>query len=39
MAVTDIGINTMADALTLEFVEVKQLGPDLFIRAIPKERN
>lgn len=39
VAVTDIGINTMADALTLEFVEVKQLGPDLFIRAIPKERN
>jgi hypothetical protein len=23
--------------LTLEFVEVKQLGPDVFIRAIPKK--
>ena len=37
VAVTEIGISTMADALTLEFVEVKQLGPDVFIRAIPKK--
>jgi diaminohydroxyphosphoribosylaminopyrimidine deaminase/5-amino-6-(5-phosphoribosylamino)uracil reductase len=39
VAVTDIGISTMADALNLEFVEVRQLGPDVFIRAIPKEGN
>jgi diaminohydroxyphosphoribosylaminopyrimidine deaminase/5-amino-6-(5-phosphoribosylamino)uracil reductase len=39
VAVTEIGISTMKDALTLEFVEVKQLGPDVFIRAIPKEGN
>ena len=36
VAVTDIGINTMADALQLNFVEIKQLGADLFIRATPK---
>ena len=39
VAVTEIGISTMKDALTLEFVEIKKLGPDVFIRAIPKEGN
>ena len=39
VAVTDIGISTMTDALNLEFVEVRQLGPDVYIRAIPKEGN
>jgi diaminohydroxyphosphoribosylaminopyrimidine deaminase/5-amino-6-(5-phosphoribosylamino)uracil reductase len=39
VAVTDIGISTMKDAIALEFVEIKQLGPDVFIRAIPKEGN
>jgi diaminohydroxyphosphoribosylaminopyrimidine deaminase / 5-amino-6-(5-phosphoribosylamino)uracil reductase len=39
VAVTDIGISTMKDALALEFVEIKKLGPDVFIRAIPKEGN
>ena len=36
VAVTDLGISTMANALKLEFVEIKQLGADLFIRAIPE---
>jgi diaminohydroxyphosphoribosylaminopyrimidine deaminase/5-amino-6-(5-phosphoribosylamino)uracil reductase len=39
VAVTDIGISTMQNALALEFVEVKQLGADVFMRAIPKEGN
>jgi diaminohydroxyphosphoribosylaminopyrimidine deaminase/5-amino-6-(5-phosphoribosylamino)uracil reductase len=39
VAVTDIGISTMQAALSLEFVEVKQLGADVFMRAIPKEGN
>jgi len=39
VAVTDIGISTMAEGLALEFVEVKQLGADVFIRAIPQEGN
>lgn len=39
VAVTDIGISTMKDALALEFVEVKQLGADVFMRAIPKKGN
>ena len=39
VAVTEIGISTMKDALTLEFVEIKKLGSDVFIRAIPKEGN
>ena len=39
VAVTDIGISTMKDALAFEFVEIKKLGPDVFIRAIPKEGN
>jgi diaminohydroxyphosphoribosylaminopyrimidine deaminase/5-amino-6-(5-phosphoribosylamino)uracil reductase len=39
VAVADIGISTMKDAAPLEFVEVKQLGLDIFIRAIPKEEN
>jgi diaminohydroxyphosphoribosylaminopyrimidine deaminase/5-amino-6-(5-phosphoribosylamino)uracil reductase len=39
VAVTDIGISTMKDAVVLEFVEVKQLGADIFIRAIPKKGN
>ena len=37
VAVTDIGINTMEKALELSFTEVKQLGQDVFIRAVPKE--
>jgi len=37
VAVTDIGISTMAEGLALEFTEVKQLGADVFMRAIPKE--
>ena len=37
VAVTDIGISTMQKALELSFTEVKQLGDDLFIRAVPKE--
>lgn len=36
VAVTDLGISTMANALKLEFVEIKQLGADLLIRAIPE---
>jgi diaminohydroxyphosphoribosylaminopyrimidine deaminase/5-amino-6-(5-phosphoribosylamino)uracil reductase len=39
VAVTDIGISTMAEGLALEFVEVKQLGADVFMRAIPKRGN
>jgi diaminohydroxyphosphoribosylaminopyrimidine deaminase/5-amino-6-(5-phosphoribosylamino)uracil reductase len=39
VAVTDIGISTMKDALALEFIEIKLLGADVFIRAIPKEGN
>jgi diaminohydroxyphosphoribosylaminopyrimidine deaminase/5-amino-6-(5-phosphoribosylamino)uracil reductase len=39
VAVTDIGISTMQDALALEFVEVKQLGADVFMRAIPRKGN
>ncbi len=39
VAVTDIGISTMADGLALEFVEVKLLGADVFMRAIPKKGN
>lgn len=39
VAVTEIGISSMKDALTLVFVETKKLGPDVFIRAIPKEGN
>ena len=39
VAVTDIGISTMADGLALEFVEVKQLGADVFMRAIPRRGN
>jgi diaminohydroxyphosphoribosylaminopyrimidine deaminase/5-amino-6-(5-phosphoribosylamino)uracil reductase len=39
VAVTDIGISTMKDAVALEFVEIKQLGADVFMRAIPKESN
>ena len=39
VAVTDIGISTMKDAVALEFVEIKQLGADVFMRAIPKENN
>lgn len=38
-AVTDIGVSTMAEGLALEFTEVKQLGADVFLRAIPKEGN
>jgi len=37
VAVTDIGIDTMQKALELNFTEVKQLGDDIFIRAVPKE--
>jgi diaminohydroxyphosphoribosylaminopyrimidine deaminase/5-amino-6-(5-phosphoribosylamino)uracil reductase len=37
VSVTDIGILTMADALALDFVEVKQLGTDVFMRAIPRK--
>jgi diaminohydroxyphosphoribosylaminopyrimidine deaminase/5-amino-6-(5-phosphoribosylamino)uracil reductase len=36
VAVSDIGISTMADAIPLDFVEVKQLGADVFIRALPR---
>jgi diaminohydroxyphosphoribosylaminopyrimidine deaminase/5-amino-6-(5-phosphoribosylamino)uracil reductase len=39
VAVTDIGISTMADGLALEFVEVKLLGADVFMRAIPRKGN
>jgi diaminohydroxyphosphoribosylaminopyrimidine deaminase/5-amino-6-(5-phosphoribosylamino)uracil reductase len=39
VAVTDIGISTMKDALALEFVEIKQLGTDVFMRAIPRRGN
>jgi len=37
VAVTDIGIETMQKALELSFTEVKRLGDDVFIRAVPKE--
>jgi len=37
VAVTDIGIDTMQKALELNFTEVKRLGDDIFIRAVPKE--
>jgi len=37
VAVTEIGIETMQKALELSFTEVKRLGDDVFIRAIPKE--
>jgi diaminohydroxyphosphoribosylaminopyrimidine deaminase/5-amino-6-(5-phosphoribosylamino)uracil reductase len=37
VAVTDIGIDTMQKALELSFTEVKRLGDDVFIRAVPKE--
>jgi diaminohydroxyphosphoribosylaminopyrimidine deaminase/5-amino-6-(5-phosphoribosylamino)uracil reductase len=37
VAVTDIGIDTMQNALELSFTEVKRLGDDVFIRAVPKE--
>jgi len=37
VAVTDIGIDTMPNALQLTFKEVRTLGDDIFIRAIPKE--
>jgi diaminohydroxyphosphoribosylaminopyrimidine deaminase/5-amino-6-(5-phosphoribosylamino)uracil reductase len=37
VAVTDIGISTMQNALELSFTEVKRLGDDVFIRAVPKE--
>lgn len=35
VAVENIGIETMTDALKLEFKEVRQLGADLFLRATP----
>ena len=37
VAVTDIGIDTMQKALELSFTEVKRIGDDVFIRAVPKE--
>jgi diaminohydroxyphosphoribosylaminopyrimidine deaminase/5-amino-6-(5-phosphoribosylamino)uracil reductase len=37
VAVKDIGIDTMQKALELSFAEVKRLGDDVFIRAVPKE--
>ena len=39
VAVTDIGISTMAEGLALEFVEVKLLGADVFMRAVPRKGN
>jgi len=38
-AVTEIGISTMAEAKQLDFTEITQLGPDIFIRAIPRKAN
>lgn len=35
-SVSDIAVATMADAIELNFVEVKPLGQDLFIRSVPK---
>jgi diaminohydroxyphosphoribosylaminopyrimidine deaminase/5-amino-6-(5-phosphoribosylamino)uracil reductase len=37
VAVDEIGIDTMLNALELSFTEVKRLGDDVFIRAVPKE--
>jgi diaminohydroxyphosphoribosylaminopyrimidine deaminase / 5-amino-6-(5-phosphoribosylamino)uracil reductase len=39
VAVTEIGVATMANAVELDFVEVKQLGADVFMRAIPRKGN
>lgn len=39
VSITELGINTMADALRLEFTEIQLLGNDVFIRAIPKGSN
>lgn len=36
-AIGDIGISTIAQAIELEFIETKQLGADLLVRAIRKE--
>ena len=38
VAVTDIGISTMASAIQLEYTDVRRLGADVFIRAIPKRK-
>ena len=37
VAVTDLGIHNMKEALQLEFVEVTELTPDVFIRALPRK--
>ncbi|MEY4418192.1 MAG: bifunctional diaminohydroxyphosphoribosylaminopyrimidine [Actinomycetota bacterium] len=37
LAVTDLGIHNMKDALQLEFVEITELSPDVFIRALPRK--
>lgn len=36
-AIRDLGINSMSEAKHLKFVEVKQLGEDIFIRAIEEK--
>ncbi|MEY4078795.1 MAG: bifunctional diaminohydroxyphosphoribosylaminopyrimidine [Actinomycetota bacterium] len=35
-AIRQLGIETMADAKHLEFVEIKTLGDDIFVRAVPR---
>jgi len=35
-AIRQLGIETMADAKHLEFVEIKTLGGDIFVRAVPR---
>jgi diaminohydroxyphosphoribosylaminopyrimidine deaminase/5-amino-6-(5-phosphoribosylamino)uracil reductase len=39
VAVDEIGIDTMLNALPLTFKEVKVLGDDIFIRAVHRESN
>ena len=35
-AIRELGIETMADAKHLDFVEIKTLGDDIFVRAVPR---
>ncbi|MDT0533073.1 bifunctional diaminohydroxyphosphoribosylaminopyrimidine deaminase/5-amino-6-(5-phosphoribosylamino)uracil reductase RibD [Micromonospora sp. DSM 115977] len=38
-ALVDAGVNTIAEAIDLEFIDVTQVGPDLRITALPRKRE
>ena len=37
LAVTEVGVSSLAERVDLDFVRIEQLGPDLFIEAVPRK--